>query len=74
MGNPGADRREILSAVAHAAVVLAPRHFGGVAGEGGLEYLFGYHYLEGGASRYVGDWSFSAAEEKQAFQRFMDFQ
>ena len=42
--------------------------------EGGLEFLFGYAFRgEGGAERYVADWSFSRVEEKAAFERFVDF-
>lgn len=43
-------------------------------GEHGLEYLFGYHYAElDGSKHYVGDWCFTRADEKAAFERFMDF-
>jgi predicted RecB family nuclease len=43
-------------------------------GEGGLEYLFGYSFRgEDGRERYVGDWAFSRAEERAAFERFIDF-
>jgi len=43
-------------------------------GEHGLEYLFGYHYSEAdGSKHYVGDWCFTRADEKAAFERFMDF-
>jgi predicted RecB family nuclease len=43
-------------------------------GEGGLEYLFGYSFRgEDGRERYVGDWALSRAEERAAFERFIDF-
>ena len=43
-------------------------------GEGGLEYLFGYSFRgEDGQERYVADWAFSRAEERAAFERFIDF-
>ncbi|RWB93116.1 MAG: TM0106 family RecB-like putative nuclease [Mesorhizobium sp.] len=43
-------------------------------GEHGLEYLFGYHFRnETGEWSYVGDWAFSRAGEKQAFETFIDF-
>jgi predicted RecB family nuclease len=40
--------------------------------EGGLEYLFGYAFEEKGL-QYRGDWAISAAEEKRAFEGFVDF-
>jgi len=44
------------------------------AGEHGLEYLFGYQYADEVAKpTYVGDWALSRAEEKRAFERFIDF-
>ncbi|MER8472752.1 TM0106 family RecB-like putative nuclease [Mesorhizobium sp. M1328] len=44
------------------------------AGEGGLEYLFGYVCAEtGGAIAYTCDWAFTRDEEKAAFERFIDF-
>jgi predicted RecB family nuclease len=43
-------------------------------GEQGLEYLFGYQFLgDEGQPTYRGDWAFSRAEEKQAFETFVDF-
>ncbi len=43
-------------------------------GEGGLEYLFGYAYRgTDGELNYSGDWVFSRADEKKAFERFIDF-
>jgi len=43
-------------------------------GEHGLEYLFGYLFAdENGESAYYGAWAFSRADEKQAFEKFVDF-
>lgn len=43
-------------------------------GEHGLEYLFGYRFRnEIGEWNYVGDWAFSRASEKRAFETFIDF-
>lgn len=43
-------------------------------GEHGLEYLFGYLFKEGnGEPAYKGTWAFTRAEEKQAFEHFVDF-
>jgi uncharacterized protein len=43
-------------------------------GDGGLEFLFGYLYLDAdGTWRYVGDWASTRHEEKAAFERLMDF-
>ncbi|MER9102647.1 TM0106 family RecB-like putative nuclease [Mesorhizobium sp. M0848] len=43
-------------------------------GEGGLEYLFGYAFKDaGGALTYVADWCLTPADEKAAFERFVDF-
>jgi uncharacterized protein len=43
-------------------------------GEGGLEFLFGYAFSgEDGKPAYAADWSFTRAEEKAAFERFVDF-
>src|SRR5258708_7207843 len=43
-------------------------------GDGGLEFLFGYLYLDAdGAERYVGDWASNRQEERAAFERFIDF-
>ena len=42
-------------------------------GEGGLEFLFGYIYLDkDGTERYVGDWASNRQEERAAFERFVD--
>lgn len=40
---------------------------------GGLEYLFGVSYLDGGQLRFKAFWALSRAEEKSAFEAFMDF-
>jgi predicted RecB family nuclease len=43
-------------------------------GEHGLEYLFGYHFLDAeGHLAYRGDWAFSRLDEKRAFETFVDF-
>lgn len=43
-------------------------------GEGGLEFLFGYAFAGGsGSQSYTADWALSRAEEKAAFERFVDF-
>ena len=43
-------------------------------GEGGLEYLFGYSFRgEDGQERYVGTWALSRAQERAAFEQFIDF-
>ena len=43
-------------------------------GEHGLEYLFGYRFRDDvGEWTYIGDWAFSRADEKQAFETFVDF-
>jgi predicted RecB family nuclease len=41
--------------------------------EGGLEYLFGYAFLEGGAPQYRGEWALTRANEKRVFEAFVDF-
>jgi predicted RecB family nuclease len=42
--------------------------------DGGLEYLFGYAFLdEAGAVQYRGDWAVSREEERRAFETFVDF-
>jgi uncharacterized protein len=44
------------------------------AGDGGLEYLFGYSFRgDDGQERYVGTWALSRAEERAAFEQFIDF-
>lgn len=44
------------------------------AGEGGLEYLFGYSFADAdGTASYTGDWAFSREDEKANFERFIDF-
>jgi uncharacterized protein len=43
-------------------------------GEGGLEYLFGYVYaLPDSSAAYFADWALTRYDEKQAFERFVDF-
>lgn len=43
-------------------------------GEHGLEYLFGYLVAgENGELEYVGDWAYSRADEKRAFENFVDY-
>lgn len=41
--------------------------------EGGLEYLFGLYYFENGEAKFKAFWAHSRAEEKIAFESFMDF-
>lgn len=41
--------------------------------EGGLEYLFGVYYFQGGAPQFRAFWAHSRAEERIAFEQFMDF-
>lgn len=44
------------------------------AGEGGLEYLFGYTFADSkGHAAHISDWAFSREEEKRVFERFVDF-
>lgn len=44
------------------------------AGEGGLEYLFGYTYTDAdGHPVSVADWALTREAEKQIFERFVDF-
>jgi predicted RecB family nuclease len=46
----------------------------GDVGEHGIEYLFGYVFKEErGGLVYEGDWALSRADEKRAFERFVDF-
>ena len=43
-------------------------------GPSGLEYLFGYAYRgEDGQAAYTCEWAFSRADERRAFERFVDF-
>lgn len=43
-------------------------------GEHGLEYLFGYLFTnENGEAAYQHHWAFTRAEEKQSFEKFVDF-
>ncbi len=41
--------------------------------EGGLEYLFGVYFIQGGTPEFKAFWAHSRAEEKVAFEAFMDF-
>lgn len=41
--------------------------------EGGLEYLFGLYFLQDGQPEFKAFWAHSRAEEKRAFEAFMDF-
>lgn len=41
--------------------------------EGGLEYLFGIYFLQDGKPEFKSLWAHSRAEEKRAFEAFMDF-
>ena len=40
---------------------------------GGLEYLFGVSYLDGGNLQFKAFWALNRAEEKAAFEAFIDF-
>lgn len=43
-------------------------------GTGGIEFLFGYTYFdETGQSVYTADWALTRADEKDAFERFVEF-
>jgi hypothetical protein len=43
-------------------------------GDGGIEYLFGYSFLDDASQeRYVGCWALSRAQERAAFEQFIDF-
>lgn len=43
-------------------------------GEGGLEYLFGYVFLDDeGREQYASEWAIDREGEKRAFERFVDF-
>jgi predicted RecB family nuclease len=42
-------------------------------GEHGLEYLFGYQFQTDAGSSYLGDLALSRADEKRAFEAFVDF-
>lgn len=41
--------------------------------EGGLEYLFGATYVEAGKPKFIDWWAHSPAQEKKAFQDFIDW-
>lgn len=43
-------------------------------GQGGIEYLFGYAWTgDGGQLQYRAEWAINREQEKQAFERFIDF-
>src|SRR5690606_16790386 len=42
-------------------------------GEHGLEYLYGYAFVDCGEIAYKGDWAFTRADEKKSFEAFVDF-
>lgn len=42
-------------------------------GEGGLEYLLGYKHRDGGEWKYEPLWALDRAQEKAAFEQFIDF-
>lgn len=42
-------------------------------GAHGLEYLHGFHYIDGGETRYQGLWALDREVEKAAFETFIDF-
>jgi predicted RecB family nuclease len=80
----GEPRFELLPLEAGFGLTRLPEPFGGdifldlegdpFAGEQGLEYLFGYLSTDGnGALAYQHDWAFSRANEKRAFEAFVDF-
>ena len=41
--------------------------------ESGLEYLFGFHYVDAGAERFTAFWAYDPTREKQAFEKAVDF-
>ena len=41
--------------------------------DGGLEYLFGLYYFDAGRAVFKAFWAHDLAQEKQAFEAFMDF-
>ncbi len=41
--------------------------------DGGLEYLFGLYVIDEGEGRFVPFWAHNRAEEKQAFEAFIDY-
>ena len=42
-------------------------------GDGGLEYLLGFTFQDDGQTKYEGYWATTRADEKAAFERFIDF-
>jgi predicted RecB family nuclease len=41
--------------------------------DGGLEFMFGYAFGDAQAPEYVADWALSRADERRAFETFVDF-
>lgn len=41
--------------------------------EGGLEYLFGLYVVDDGEEKFIPFWAHNRAEEKRAFEQFMDY-
>jgi predicted RecB family nuclease len=41
--------------------------------QGSLEYLFGFHYVDGGENRYTPFWARDRASERKAFEEALDF-
>lgn len=41
--------------------------------DGGLEYLFGLYFHEGGEAQFRAFWAYDRAGERRAFEQFMDF-
>ncbi|HLP66662.1 MAG TPA: TM0106 family RecB-like putative nuclease [Rhizobium sp.] len=80
----GEVRYELLPIVEDIGLCLLPEPSAGdiffdiesdaFVGEHGLEYLFGYIYLDpNGAWTYTADWAFDREGEKAIFERFVDF-
>ena len=81
---PAALRHELLDIVPRTGLCLLPPPSPGdvffdiegdpFIGEGGFEYLFGYHYRDAaGSDHYEAQWAFDRASEKAIFETFMDF-
>jgi len=75
---------ELLDTTAEAGLAALPQPSSGdvffdiegdpFVGEHGLEYLFGYTYVnEHGNMQYAGEWAFDREGEKTAFEKFVDF-
>lgn len=80
----GGLRYELLDVVPGTGLCLLPPSSAGdvffdiegdpFIGEGGFEYLFGYHYRDSsGEDHYEAQWAFDRASEKKVFESFMDF-